>query len=80
MSSIREQGLYILLLEIRFDQIRAGSHCTQSLIAIGLGGSSGGYSSHEYTSHASLRAYGAQLRGDRLFSKVYLFEDPPQHF
>ena len=31
---------------------------------LGLGGSSGGYSSHGYTSHASLRACGAQLRGD----------------
>ena len=31
---------------------------------LGLGGSSGGYSSHGYISHASLRAYGAQLGGD----------------
>ena len=31
---------------------------------LGLGGSLGGYSSHGYTSHASLRAYGAQLGGD----------------
>ena len=30
---------------------------------LGLGGSSGGYSSHGYTSRASLRAYGAQLGG-----------------
>ena len=28
---------------------------------LGLGGSLGGYSSHGYTSHASLRAYGTQL-------------------
>ena len=34
---------------------------------LGLGGSLGGYSSHGYTSHASLHAYGAQLEGDRLF-------------
>ena len=31
---------------------------------LGLGGSLGGYGSHGYTSHASLRAYGAQLGGD----------------
>ena len=30
---------------------------------LGLGGSSGGYSSHGRTSHASLRAYGAHLEG-----------------
>ena len=36
---------------------------------LGLGGSSGGYSYHGYTSHASLRAYGAQLSMDRLFFK-----------
>ena len=36
---------------------------------LGLGGSLGGYSSHGYTSHASLRAYGAQLGGDRLVFK-----------
>ena len=30
---------------------------------LGLGGTSGGYSSHGRTSHASLRAYGAQLEG-----------------
>ena len=34
---------------------------------LGLGGSSGECSSHKYTFHASLRAYGAQLEGDRLF-------------
>ena len=45
-----------------------------------LGGSSGGYSSYGYTSHASLCADSAQLGGDRLFSNVYLLEDPPQHF
>ena len=28
---------------------------------LGLGGSSGGFSSHGYTSNASLRAFGAQL-------------------
>ena len=33
---------------------------------LGLGGTLGGYSSHGYTSHASLRACGAQLGGDRL--------------
>ena len=35
---------------------------------LGLGESLGGYSSHGYTSqsHASLRAYGAQLGGDIL--------------
>ena len=36
---------------------------------LGLGWSSGGCSSHGYTSHASLRAYGAQLGGDRLVFK-----------
>ena len=36
---------------------------------LGLGGLLGGYSSHGYTSHASLRAYGAQLGGDRLVFK-----------
>ena len=36
---------------------------------LGLGWSLGGYSSHGYTSHASLRAYGAQLRGDILVFK-----------
>ena len=30
-------------------------------LRLGLGGSLGGYSSHGYTSHASLRAYGTQL-------------------
>ena len=36
---------------------------------LGLGGSLGGHSSHGFTSHASLRAYGAQLGGDRLVFK-----------
>ena len=48
---------------------------------LGLGGSLGGNSSHGYTSHASLRAYGAQLGGDSCssgaFSNVYFFENPP---
>ena len=34
---------------------------------LGLGGSSGECSSHGYTSHALLRAYSAQLGGDRFF-------------
>ena len=42
---------------------------------LGLGGSSGGYSSHGYTSDASVRAFGAQLGVDRLcqniFEKIY---------
>ena len=33
----------------------------------GLDGSLGEYISHGYTSHASLRAYGAQLGEDRFF-------------
>ena len=36
---------------------------------LGLGGSSGECSSHRYTFHALLRAYGAQLGGDRLSSR-----------
>ena len=34
---------------------------------LGLGGSSGGNSFHGYTSHASLRTFGAQLGGENVF-------------
>ena len=36
---------------------------------LGLDGSLGGYSSHGYTSHASLRAHGAQLGGNSCSSE-----------
>ena len=36
---------------------------------LGLGGSSGEFSSHRHTFHASLCAYGAQLGGIRLSSR-----------
>ena len=34
---------------------------------LGLGGSSGGYSFHGYTFHASLRAFGAQLDSEAIY-------------
>ena len=44
---------------------------------LGLGGSSGGYSSHGYTSHASLRVFGTQLGGDKLFFRRLTKGDLP---
>ena len=57
------QQVYInfLFVSILYTRPRAGR--------LGLGGLSGGYSSHGYTSQALLRAKGAQLRGDRLLFK-----------
>ena len=38
---------------------------------LGLDGLSGGYSSYGYTSHASLRACGAQLGGDNCLLRAF---------